>query len=45
VPQLKNQTEAGQEYCWANSDIENGVLKAKAYPCEAGPLFRVIATR
>lgn len=45
VPQLKNQTDPGQEYCWATSDIENGVLKARAYPCEAGPLFRVIAAQ
>lgn len=39
VPQLKNNGTPGQEYCWAQSVIENGMLTAKTYPCYAGPMF------
>lgn len=39
VPQLKNNGTSGQEYCWAQSVIENGLLTAKTYPCYAGPMF------
>lgn len=39
VPQLKNDNEKGREYCWAESVLENGVYKTKAYPCMSGPLF------
>lgn len=42
VAQLKNDGAKGQEYCWAESYLENGVYKTKAYPCFSGPLFTPI---
>jgi hypothetical protein len=39
VPQLKNSDVAGQEYCWANTLIENGSLVTETWPCFAGPMF------
>lgn len=39
VPQLKNDDAPGRQYCWAESILENGVYKTKAYPCMSGPLF------
>ncbi len=39
VARLKNDNTAGKEYCWAESYLENGVYKTKAYPCFSGPMF------
>jgi hypothetical protein len=39
VAELKNDGKAGQEYCWANSVIENGIIESKTFPCFSGPLF------
>jgi hypothetical protein len=39
VAQLKNDDTKGSEYCWAESYLENGVYKTKAYPCFSGPMF------
>lgn len=39
VAQLKNDDTKGKEYCWAESVIENGVYKAKEYPCYSGAMF------
>jgi hypothetical protein len=39
VPQLKNEDTPGQEYCWADTVIENGVPVARSWPCYAGPMF------
>ena len=39
VAQLKNDDTKGNEYCWADNYIENGVYKTKAFPCLSGPLF------
>jgi hypothetical protein len=39
VAQLKNNDTKGNEYCWADNYIENGIYKTKAYPCFSGPLF------
>lgn len=39
VPQLKNNDKPGQEYCWADSVLENGKYVEKVYPCASGPLF------
>lgn len=39
VAQLKNDDAKGREYCWAESYLQNGVYKTKAYPCMSGPLF------
>lgn len=39
VAQLKNDDTKGSEYCWAESYLEKGVYKTKAYPCFSGPMF------
>lgn len=39
VAQLKNDDTKGREYCWAESYLENGVYKTRAYPCMSGPMF------
>ncbi len=39
VAQLKNDDRKGNEYCWAESILENGVYVTKTYPCFAGPMF------
>jgi hypothetical protein len=39
VAQLKNDDRKGNEYCWAESVLENGVYTTRAYPCFCGPLF------
>ncbi len=44
VPELKNDDKSGKEYCWANSIIENGLIKTKTFPCYSGPMFVPIAS-
>ena len=39
VPQLKNDDTAGNEYCWAQSYLKNGVVSTRTYPCFGGPMF------
>ena len=39
VPQLKNNDQKGNEYCWAETVLENGVYVTKTYPCFCGPMF------
>lgn len=39
VAQLKNDDRKGNEYCWAENILENGVWVTKTYPCFAGPMF------
>jgi hypothetical protein len=39
VAQLKNDDTKGSEYCWAESYLEKGVYKTKAFPCFSGPMF------
>ena len=39
VAQLKNDNTKGNEYCWAESVLQNGLYVTKAYPCFAGPKF------
>jgi hypothetical protein len=39
VPELKNDSREGQEYCWANSVIINGLIEAKTFPCFSGPML------
>ena len=39
VPQLKNDGKSGQEYCWAETVVKDGVQKVKTWPCTAGPMF------
>jgi hypothetical protein len=39
VPQMKNDDTKGNEYCWAEATIVNGVYQTNIYPCIAGPMF------
>ena len=39
VAQLKNDNAKGNEYCWAESVLENGLYVTRSYPCFCGPLF------
>ena len=39
VAQLKNDDRKGNEYCWAESVLQNGVYTTRAYPCFCGPMF------
>jgi hypothetical protein len=39
VAQMKNDSEKGKEYCWAESVVENGIYKVKEYPCYSGAMF------
>ncbi|VAW38583.1 hypothetical protein MNBD_GAMMA01-1773, partial [hydrothermal vent metagenome] len=42
VPQIKNNGNAGEEYCWADTIVEYGIKKIKVWPCFAGPMFHPI---
>lgn len=39
VPRLKNDDTPGQQYCWTESVIEQGLVQYKTYPCAFGPMF------
>ena len=39
VPQMKNDDKPGQQYCWTESVVEQGMVKYKTYPCVFGPMF------
>ena len=39
VPQIKNDDTPGQEYCWAQSTVVDGIFRVNEYPCVAGPMF------
>ena len=39
VPQLINDDTPDEEYCWADTVIENGKPVVKTWPCFAGPMF------
>ena len=39
VAQMRNDDRKGNEYCWAENVLEDGVWRTKAYPCFAGPMF------
>jgi len=43
VPQLENSDVAGEEYCWANTIIVDGIPEVHVFPCYAGPMFVPIA--
>jgi hypothetical protein len=42
VGQMKNNNIKGQEYCWAESVLQNGIYTTKVYPCFCGPMFTPI---
>lgn len=39
VPQLKNDGRRGNEYCWADTRVQDGLKAIKVWPCYAGPMF------
>lgn len=39
VAQLKNDDTKGNEYCWAESYLKDGLYSTKVYPCFSGPMF------
>jgi hypothetical protein len=45
VPQMKNDDTKGNEYCWAESILENGVYSSRIYPCFVGPMFVPILSK
>lgn len=42
VAQLDNDSTPGQEYCWADTILEDGLFVPVDYPCFAGPSFTPI---
>lgn len=39
VAQIKNDDREGQKYCWAESELKDGVYVTKVFPCYSGALF------
>lgn len=39
VAQINNDDSPGNKYCWAESEIKDGVYTTKVYPCYSGPMF------
>lgn len=39
VAQLKNDDTKGNQYCWAESVLKNGIYTTQIYPCFCGPKF------
>jgi hypothetical protein len=39
VPMLKNDDSPGSQYCWAETTIEEGLVRVQTYPCAFGPMF------
>ena len=40
VPRIHNDTKAGEEYCWADTRIDDsGNLAVQVWPCTVGPKF------
>lgn len=39
VPQVENDDTPGQEYCWADTAVEDGLIVTKTWPCWSGPMF------
>lgn len=42
VAQLKNDDRKGNESCWAESILQNGVFLPIIYPCYSGPMFTLM---
>lgn len=40
VAQMTNDDTKGNEYCWAESVLKNGVYVPVIYPCYSGPMFK-----
>ena len=39
VAQMKNDDKPGEQYCWVETVVENGIYTPQTYPCAAGPLL------
>lgn len=39
VPQIKNDGNAGSEYCWADTRVKDGIQQVEVWPCWSGPMF------
>jgi hypothetical protein len=39
VPRLKNNDQPGQQYCWTETTIDDGIATPHAYPCTTGIMF------
>lgn len=39
VAQIYNDDTPGEEYCWAEARLVDGVFMAEDYPCYGGPMF------
>lgn len=39
VPEMRNDNKPGEEYCWAERVLVDGVYINKIFPCYAGPKF------
>ena len=39
VPQIENDDTPGQEYCWADTIVEDGLFVNRVWPCWSGPMF------
>jgi Copper amine oxidase, enzyme domain len=39
VAQIKNDDRKGQEYCWAEMQLKDGLYQPVVYPCYSGPMF------
>lgn len=39
VPQMQNDNTVGKRYCWAETQVVDGVQKTKTWPCASGPMF------
>lgn len=44
VAQLKNDDTPGQEYCWADVALQDGIYVPVDFPCFAGPMFVPMTT-
>jgi hypothetical protein len=39
VAQMKNDDKPGEQYCWVETIVENGIYTPQTFPCAAGPLL------
>ncbi len=39
VPMARNDDRDGQKYCWAESELKDGLYETKVYPCFMGAMF------
>lgn len=42
VAQMQNDSQPGQQYCWVETVVENGLYVPQTFPCAAGPLLKPV---